>query len=205
MDTLLVTGGAGFIGSNFVRLALAAGGDDPPVVVVFDKLTYAGNLASLAEVAGHPRFAFVHGDIADRAAVAAAFREHRPTAVVNFAAESHVDRSIDDASDFVRTNIVGAFELLEAARRHLKGAAPDERERFRFLQVSTDEVYGSLGPDRPLLGRVHLRPQLPLRRLQGRPPTTWCGPTARPTGCRRSSPTARTTSAPTSSRRSWCR
>jgi dTDP-glucose 4,6-dehydratase len=135
MSTLLVTGGAGFIGSNFVRWVL---GRRPGVrVVVLDKLTYAGNLMSLADVASDPRFAFEQADIADRAAVRRVFAEHRPTQVVNFAAESHVDRSIESPGEFVRTNIVGTFELLEAAR-----AFPVER----FLHVSTDEVYGSLGP-----------------------------------------------------------
>jgi dTDP-glucose 4,6-dehydratase len=143
METWLVTGGAGFIGCNFVRLALAKTGAR---IAVLDKLTYAGNLASLADVASDRRFAFVHADIADREAVAAAFREYRPSAVINFAAESHVDRSIDDPADFVRTNVVGAFELLEAARRQLAEASASERARFRFLHVSTDEVYGSLGP-----------------------------------------------------------
>jgi len=143
MDTWLVTGGAGFIGCNFVRMALAR---TDARIAVFDKLTYAGNLASLAEVASDRRFVFVRGDIADRDAVAAVFREHRPSAVLNFAAESHVDRSIDAPDDFVRTNVVGTFELLEAARRQLAGADAAERERFRFLHVSTDEVYGSLGP-----------------------------------------------------------
>ena len=113
---------------------------------MLDKLTYAGNLANLADVAADRRFTFVRADIADREAVAAVFREHRPSAVINFAAESHVDRSIDDPADFVRTNVVGAFELLEAARRQLAGSDPAARERFRFLHVSTDEVYGSLGP-----------------------------------------------------------
>jgi dTDP-glucose 4,6-dehydratase len=147
METLLVTGGAGFIGCNFVRLVLSE--EDDTRVVVLDKLTYAGSLENLADVLGHPRFVFVQGDIADRVEVRKVFAEHRPTAVVNFAAESHVDRSIEDASAFIQTNIVGAFELLEAARRHagemggLDGAA---RDRFRFLHVSTDEVYGSLGP-----------------------------------------------------------
>jgi dTDP-glucose 4,6-dehydratase len=139
VSTLLVTGGAGFIGANFVRHALA---HSKARVVVFDKLTYAGNLESLADVAADPRYAFVQGDIADREAVRAAFREHRPTAVVNFAAETHVDRSIDDPASFVRTNVAGAFELLEAARLHLR-EHPDPA--FRFLHVSTDEVYGTLG------------------------------------------------------------
>ena len=144
MDVFLVTGGAGFIGSNFVRLALARTGAR---VVVLDKLTYAGNLASLRDVATHPRFAFVRGDIADRTTVAAVFREHQPTHVINFAAESHVDRSIDGPRAFVETNTMGAFELLEAARVLLADAGDDARRRFRFLHVSTDEVYGSLGPD----------------------------------------------------------
>src|SRR2546426_7341405 len=142
METWLVTGGAGFIGCNFVRMALAK---TDARVVVLDKLTYAGNLATLADLAADRRFAFVRADIADREAVAAAFREYRPGAVVNFAAESHVDRSIDEPADFVRTNVVGTFELLEAARRQLAACDPAAREHFRFLHVSTDEVYGSLG------------------------------------------------------------
>jgi dTDP-glucose 4,6-dehydratase len=143
MDTLLVTGGAGFIGCNFVRLALA---ETAARVVVLDKLTYAGSLENLSDVLGHPRLAFIQGDIADRAEVRRIFAEHRPTAVVNFAAESHVDRSIEDPSAFIRTNVVGAFELLEAARLHLAGQDEAARRGFRFLHVSTDEVYGSLGP-----------------------------------------------------------
>jgi dTDP-glucose 4,6-dehydratase len=143
MATVLVTGGAGFIGCNFVRLVLA---ETDSRVVVLDKLTYAGSLENLADVKDDPRFRFVRGDIADRPAVQRVFLEHRPTAVVNFAAESHVDRSIDDASAFIQTNIVGAFELLEGARLLLASAPAAERERFRFLHVSTDEVYGSLGP-----------------------------------------------------------
>jgi dTDP-glucose 4,6-dehydratase len=142
-DTLLVTGGAGFIGCNFVRHALGRRGDR---VVVLDKLTYAGSLENLRDLEGDPRFRFVRGDIADRAAVESAFREHRPTAVLNFAAESHVDRSIDGPRTFLRTNTVGTFELLEASRTWLADLAPGARERFRFLHVSTDEVYGSLGP-----------------------------------------------------------
>jgi dTDP-glucose 4,6-dehydratase len=144
METWVVTGGAGFIGSNFVRLALAS--RDARVVVV-DKLTYAGNLESLADVADDPRFEFVRADIADRGAMEELFRAHRPSAVINFAAETHVDRSIDGPAAFVHTNLVGTFELLDAARRHLAGLAPALIARFRFLHVSTDEVYGSLGPD----------------------------------------------------------
>jgi dTDP-glucose 4,6-dehydratase len=142
-QTWLVTGGAGFIGSNFVRLALAK---RDARIVVLDKLTYAGNLASLADVAGERRFAFVRADIADREAVAAIFREHRPTAVLNFAAETHVDRSIEGPDAFVRTNVLGTFELLEAARQQLAAADAAARAAFRFVHISTDEVYGSLGP-----------------------------------------------------------
>jgi len=140
VETIVVTGGAGFIGSNFVRHALAR---TEASVVVLDKLTYAGNLESLADVASHPRYAFVRADIADREAVRALFRERRPSAVVNFAAETHVDRSIDDPAAFVRTNVTGTFELLEAARQLLRETPGSA---FRFLHVSTDEVYGTLGP-----------------------------------------------------------
>jgi dTDP-glucose 4,6-dehydratase len=142
MGTIVVTGGAGFIGANFVRRALARTGDR---VIVFDKLTYAGNLQSLAEVGSDPRFAFVQADIADRDAVRSMYREFQPTAVVNFAAESHVDRSIDDPTAFIRTNVQGAFELLEGARQYLAVASGSSRASFRFLHVSTDEVYGTLG------------------------------------------------------------
>jgi dTDP-glucose 4,6-dehydratase len=135
--TLLVTGGAGFIGSNFVRHVLARA---DARVVVLDALTYAGNLESLADVSSHPRYEFVRADIADRDAVRAAFARLRPDAVVNFAAETHVDRSIDGPGAFVRTNLVGTFELLEAARAQAT-------DGFRFLHVSTDEVYGTLGPE----------------------------------------------------------
>ena len=139
METIVVTGGAGFIGANFVRHALA---HTHARVVVLDKLTYAGNLESLSDVASNPRYAFVQGDIADRDCVRAVFRDARPDAVVNFAAETHVDRSIDDPGSFVRTNVQGAFELLEAARQHLK---QHPSPSFRFLHVSTDEVFGTLG------------------------------------------------------------
>jgi len=143
MGTVLVTGGAGFIGSNFIRHALAATEDR---VVVVDALTYAGNMESLADVASHPRYAFVREDIARREAMRALFRQHRPHAVVNFAAETHVDRSIDDPAAFVRTNVVGTFELLEAARTYRRDE-PAAAPGFRFLHVSTDEVYGTLGPE----------------------------------------------------------
>jgi len=144
MQTLLVTGGAGFIGANFVRFVLA---ESDARVVVLDKLTYAGNLQSLADVAEDPRFHFVEGDICDREGVERVFREHAPTAVVNFAAESHVDRSIDGPEAFVQTNVVGTLQLLEVSRAHLQSLPGAERERFRFVQISTDEVYGSLGPE----------------------------------------------------------
>ncbi len=143
MDTWIVTGGAGFIGCNFVRLALAR---SEARIVVVDKLTYAGNLESLADVADHPRFHFVKADIADRTAVDQILREHRPSAILNFAAETHVDRSIDGPAAFIQTNVCGAFELLDAARQHLAQLDGSARRRFRFLHVSTDEVYGSLGP-----------------------------------------------------------
>src|SRR6516165_11122735 len=142
MGTLFITGGAGFIGSNLVRYALAHTDDR---LVVFDKLTYAGSLASLEGALENPRVTFVQGDIADEAVVARVFAEHRPTAVLNLAAETHVDRSIDSPRPFVDTNIVGTFVLLEASRLMFSELTAEARETFRFLQVSTDEVYGSLG------------------------------------------------------------
>jgi len=143
MPVILVTGGAGFIGSNLVRHVLA---NTPDRLVVLDKLTYAGSLLNLEGPLRDPRVAFVKGDIADRELVARLFAEWRPDAVLNLAAESHVDRSIDTPQAFIDTNIVGTFVMLEAARQHLAELAPDARARFRFLHVSTDEVYGSLGP-----------------------------------------------------------
>jgi dTDP-glucose 4,6-dehydratase len=138
---ILVTGGAGFIGSNFVLDWLATVGEP---VVNLDALTYAGNLENLASLTGDPRHVFVRGDIADRALVDRLFAEHRPRAVVHFAAESHVDRSIHGPGAFIQTNVVGSFTLLEAARGHWSALSGAEREAFRFLHVSTDEVYGSL-------------------------------------------------------------
>jgi dTDP-glucose 4,6-dehydratase len=139
--TWLVTGGAGFIGGNFVLEAVAEGHR----VVNLDALTYAGNLDTLASLQGHPGHDFVHGDIGDRALVAQLLAEHRPDAIVNFAAESHVDRSIDGPAAFVQTNVVGTLALLECARDYWKTLGPMSAARFRFLHVSTDEVYGSLG------------------------------------------------------------
>ncbi len=144
MHTWIVTGGAGFIGSNFVRRAHAVGAAR---LVVFDALTYAGHLESLDGLIEGDRVRFVKGDIAERADVRAVVHETQPTAIVNFAAESHVDRSIDGPGAFVRTNICGTFELLEAARAYLQGATAAGKAAFRFLHVSTDEVYGSLGPE----------------------------------------------------------
>ena len=141
-DVVAVTGGAGFIGSNFVRLLLAC---TPARVVVVDKLTYAGNVRSLADVAANLQFTFLQADIADRAAMDAVFADYRPRWVVNFAAESHVDRSIDGPRAFVHTNIAGTFELLDAARLFLAASDEPVRKDFRFLHVSTDEVYGTLG------------------------------------------------------------
>jgi dTDP-glucose 4,6-dehydratase len=143
---ILVTGGAGFIGSNFVIDWIAAEGEP---VVNLDKLTYAGNLANLAGLAKDTRHRFVRGDIADGALVERLLAEHRPRAIVHFAAESHVDRSIHGPEDFVQTNVVGTFRLLEAARAHWSGLQGTEREAFRFLHVSTDEVYGSLSESDP--------------------------------------------------------
>ena len=142
--TILVTGGAGFIGSNFVLDWLAA--HDEPVVNL-DALTYAGNLANLASLAGDARHHFVHASIGDRARVDALLAQHQPRAVVHFAAESHVDRSIHGAGEFIETNIVGTFQLLEAVRAHWGGLDEVARQGFRFLHVSTDEVYGSLTAD----------------------------------------------------------
>ena len=143
MGTLLVTGGAGFIGSNLVQHALDHTSDR---IVVFDKLTYAGSLLNLEKPLADPRVTFVQADIADSAAVAQVFAAERPDAILNLAAETHVDRSIDSPHAFVDTNVVGTLVLLEAARHHLQSLHPSERGRFRFLHVSTDEVYGTLGP-----------------------------------------------------------
>jgi dTDP-glucose 4,6-dehydratase len=144
--TILVTGGAGFIGSNFV-LDWLAQNDEP--VVNLDKLTYAGNLQNLASLENDPRHHFVKGDIADSELVAKLLRQHSIRAVVHFAAESHVDRSIHGPAEFIQTNIVGTFNLLEAARAYWNSLETGDKTAFRFLHVSTDEVYGSLSPTDP--------------------------------------------------------
>ena len=143
---ILVTGGAGFIGSNFVLDWLAAVDE---AVVNLDLLTYAGNLENLASLRDDPRHVFVRGDIGDAGLVAQLLARHRPRAIVHFAAESHVDRSIHGPEDFIQTNVVGTFRLLEAARAYWGGLDVAARAAFRFLHVSTDEVYGSLGKDEP--------------------------------------------------------
>jgi dTDP-glucose 4,6-dehydratase len=149
---ILVTGGAGFIGANFVLDWLSASSEP---VLNLDKLTYAGNRANLASLQDDPRHVFVQGDIGDTALVASLLAEHRPRAVLNFAAESHVDRSIHGAEDFIQTNIVGTFRLLEAVRAHWSALPGAEQAAFRFLHVSTDEVYGSLAPDEPAFKETH--------------------------------------------------
>ena len=149
---IIVTGGAGFIGANFVIDWLEATGEP---VVNLDKLTYAGNLENLQGLAGDGRHLFVHGDIGDHPLVDRLLAEHKPRAVVNFAAESHVDRSIHGPEDFIQTNIVGTFRLLESVRSHWNALPPAEQGAFRFLHVSTDEVYGSLGPADPPFAETH--------------------------------------------------
>ena len=143
---LLVTGGAGFIGANFVLSTIAETGE---AIVNLDKLTYAGNLRNLEPLAGDKRHEFVKGDICDRALLRQVLGERKPRAVVHFAAESHVDRSISGPAEFIQTNVVGTFSLLEEARAYWGSLGDPERGRFRFLHVSTDEVYGSLGPGDP--------------------------------------------------------
>jgi len=156
---ILVTGGAGFIGANFVLQWIAETGTP---LVNLDKLTYAGNLANLASVAGDARHVFVQGDIGDAPLVAKLLAEHRPCAVVNFAAESHVDRSIHGAGEFIQTNVLGTFRLLESVRHYWQALPAGEKDAFRFLHVSTDEVYGSLGPADPAFTERHnYRPNSP--------------------------------------------
>lgn len=179
MPTWLVTGGAGFIGGNFVLEAVAKG----VRVINLDALTYAGNLKTLSSIEGDPNHVFVEGDIGDRDTVARLLAEHQPDAVLNFAAESHVDRSIDGPGAFIQTNVVGTLGLLEAVRDYWKALPAGKGDAFRFLHVSTDEVYGTLG--RPA-SSVKPRRTHPIRRTR-RPrlrPTIWCVPSTTPTACR---------------------
>ncbi|OPA87020.1 dTDP-glucose 4,6-dehydratase [Pseudomonas fluorescens] len=150
--TILVTGGAGFIGANFV-LDWVAQADEP--VINLDKLTYAGNLENLSSLEGNKRHVFVQGDIADTQLVQRLLAEYQPRAILNFAAESHVDRSIHGPEDFIETNVVGTFRLLEAVRAYWKALDSDAQQAFRFLHVSTDEVYGSLAKDDPAFTETH--------------------------------------------------
>ena len=156
---ILVTGAAGFIGANFV-LDWFTQSDEP--VINLDKLTYAGNMQSLASLKGKPNHIFVHGDIGDRALLQRLLAEHKPRAVVNFAAESHVDRSIHGPEDFIQTNVVGTFHLLESVRTYWGSLDTEAKAAFRFLHVSTDEVYGTLGPaDAPFTETTPFAPNSP--------------------------------------------
>jgi dTDP-glucose 4,6-dehydratase len=150
--TVLITGGAGFIGANFVLDWVA---NTSEKIVNLDKLTYAGNLESLASLNTHPQHVFVHGDIGDANLVSQLLAEHQPRAVLNFAAESHVDRSIHGPGDFIETNIVGTFRLLESVRGYWQNLGAEDQAKFRFLHVSTDEVYGSLSPEAPAFTEQH--------------------------------------------------
>ena len=157
--TILVTGGAGFIGSNFVLDWLNTFDEE---VINLDLLTYAGNLENLESVAGDSRHTFVRGDIGDKVLVTALLNQHQPRAVLNFAAESHVDRSIHGPEDFIQTNVVGTFHLLESVRAYWGGLTGGQKENFRFLHVSTDEVYGTLGPgDAPFTETTPYAPNSP--------------------------------------------
>ncbi len=149
---ILVTGGAGFIGANFVLDWIAQSDEQ---VINLDKLTYAGNLENLATLQGNTQHIFVHGDIGDSALMQRLLVEHQPRAIINFAAESHVDRSIHSPEEFIQTNIVGTFRLLEASRSYWSTLADEKKSNFRFLHVSTDEVYGSLAKDEPAFTETH--------------------------------------------------
>jgi len=156
---IFVTGGAGFIGSNFI-LDFLAGQDEP--VLNIDKLTYAGNPYNLSSLDGDARYHFVQADIADRDTISALFARHTPRAIVHFAAESHVDRSIHSPGEFIHTNVNGTFTLLEIARHYYAGLPVEEQQQFRFLHVSTDEVYGTLGPqDAPFSETTAYAPNSP--------------------------------------------
>lgn len=158
MQPILVTGGAGFIGGEFVRQWIA---EESSAIINLDKLTYAGNLESLASVADNPRHIFVQGDIGDSACIRGLLQTHRPRAVINFAAESHVDRSIDGPAAFVETNVLGTFRLLEETRTYWQALPETEQQEFRFLHISTDEVYGSLGSEGKFVETTAYAPNSP--------------------------------------------
>lgn len=189
-----MTGGAGFIGANFVHSLIA---ETDVQVINLDKLTYAGNPDTLAPLRGNARHVFVAGDIGDRDLVRRLLGDYRVDAVVNFAAESHVDRSIEGPAAFIETNVVGAFNLLACAREYWAGLGGAGKEVFRFLHVSTDEVYGSLGPTGRFAETTPTRPIHPMRPPR-RPRTTWCGPGIAPMACRCSPPRVPIPMVPTS-------
>ena len=182
---ILITGGAGFIGGNFVHHWLERHGAQAEPVVVFDKLTYAGNPHTIAGPLKSGQATLIQADIADRDAVRAALAQHKPRAILHFAAESHVDRSIHGPGEFIHTNMVGTFCLLEEVRAHWGAMNEADKAAFRFLHVSTDEVYGSLVTATRRFPRP--RPTRPTARIRPARPaaTTWCGPTITPTACPR--------------------
>jgi dTDP-glucose 4,6-dehydratase len=196
---ILVTGGCGFIGSNFIRQRLTekkAGGHDAVTRLVnLDALTYAGNPANLADLASDPRYVFAHGSIGDTELVARLLAEHAIDAVVNFAAESHVDRSIDSPEPFVQTNVVGTLRLLNATRLYWAKLPEPKKNAFRFLHVSTDEVYGTLGPKIRRSRKRRPSRQTRLMPLRRPPVIISCARISTPTSSRRSRPTARTITA----------
>lgn len=179
MATWLVTGGAGFIGGNFVLEAVARG----IRVVNLDALTYAGNLNTLASLEGNPDHVFVKGDIGDGMLVARLLQEHQPDAVLNFAAESHVDRSIEGPGAFIHTNVVGTLALLEAVRDYWKSLPTARSDAFRFLHVSTDEVYGTLGETGKFTETTPYAPNSPYSASR-RPRIIWYVRSTTPTACR---------------------
>ena len=184
-SSIIVTGGAGFIGSNFVLAWLEDPAGSVAPLVNVDCLTYAGNLKNLESVSTHPQYRFVRADICDQSRMKALLEEYRPRAIVHFAAESHVDRSILGPDAFVETNVRGTFVLLEAARAYWSRLPEPERAEFRFLHVSTDEVYGSLGPTIRRSARPRrIRRTVPIPRPR-QLPIIWCEPISIPTGCRR--------------------